>query len=107
MLLPQGLVEIVNCFFVAHAQIIHSLSPLFLARCQMTIKKQETGVIVVEPETCTAFICSNTCCACFYFAAVRLLYVFLVIFSDVKHDVAAKHNFTLYATEISVGHSSF
>jgi hypothetical protein len=73
----------------------------------MAIKEHETSVVVVESETRTAFISSDTCCTSFYFAAVRLLYVFLVIFPDKKHDVASKHNFALNATKIPVGHPLF
>lgn len=73
----------------------------------MTIEKHKASIVVVESKTCTTFICCDTCCSSFYFAAVRLFYVFLVIFPNKKHYVAAKHNFALNTAEIPVLHSLF
>lgn len=73
----------------------------------MTIEKHKAGIVIVESKTCTAFISCDSCCASFDLATVRLLNVFLVVLPHKKHDIAAKHNFALNTTEISVGHSLF
>ena len=71
----------------------------------MAVEEHERGIIKVEPQRNSSFVCSIAFDTSLDFDGLELVDILLTITSNKHHDIAAKHDFFEHACVVKIAHA--